>query len=167
MLVPINVITRQALEELLPVAKAHDVGVVAMKPLSAKTSNLITCLYQPSLSLVSQEPELKAFLGETSDHQVTNALRYVLSQDVASVIPGLRSLHEVEVAANVRRTIPRINTQRAAALHLQLRQLLPRLCPMHALPTKNQHTRHPTIPRLQRNLWTQRMGKKTLWRIRS
>jgi uncharacterized protein len=98
-LVPINVVTRQALEELLPVAKAHDVGVVAMKPLSAKTSNLITCLYQPSLSLVSQEPELKALLGETADQQVTNALRYVLSQDVATVIPGQRSLHEVEVAA--------------------------------------------------------------------
>jgi uncharacterized protein len=99
-LVPINVITRQALKELIPVAKAHDVGVVAMKPLSAKTSNLITCLYQPSLSLVSQEPELKALLGETADQQVTSALRYVLSQDVAATIPGLRSLHEVEVAAN-------------------------------------------------------------------
>lgn len=99
-LVPINVITRQALEELLPIAKAHNVGVVAMKPLSAKTSNLITCLYQPSLSLVSQEPELKTFLGETPDQQVTNALRYVLSQDVATVIPGQRSLHEVQVATN-------------------------------------------------------------------
>jgi uncharacterized protein len=98
-LVPINVVTRQALEELLPVAKAHDVGVVAMKPLSAKTSNLITCLYQPSLSLISQEPELKALLGETADQQVTNALRYVLSQDVATVIPGQRSMHEAEVAA--------------------------------------------------------------------
>ena len=46
-LVPLNVVTRQALEELLPAAKAHDVGVVVMKPLSAKTSTLITCLYQP------------------------------------------------------------------------------------------------------------------------
>jgi uncharacterized protein len=99
-LVPINVVTRQALEELLPAAKAHDVGVVAMKPLSAKTSNLITCLYQPSLSLVSQEPQLKALLGETPDRQVTGALRYVLSQEVATTIPGLRSLHEVEVAAS-------------------------------------------------------------------
>jgi predicted aldo/keto reductase-like oxidoreductase len=98
-LVPINVITRQAFEELLPTAKSHDVGVVAMKPLSAKTSNLITCLYQPSLSLVSREPELKAFLGETPDQQVISALRFVLSQEVSSVIPGLRSLHEVEVAA--------------------------------------------------------------------
>ncbi len=100
-LVPINVVTRQALEELLSTAKAHDVGVVAMKPLSAKTSNLITCLYHPSLSLVSQEPELKALLGETGDEQVTTALRYVLGQDVAAVIPGLRRIHEVEVAANV------------------------------------------------------------------
>jgi predicted aldo/keto reductase-like oxidoreductase len=99
-LVPINVVTRQALEELVPTAKEHDVGVVAMKPLSAKTSNLITCLYQPSLSLISQEPELKTLLGETANQQVNNALRYVLAQDVASVIPGLRSIHEVEVAAN-------------------------------------------------------------------
>ena len=97
-LVPLNVVTRQALEELLPAAKAHDVGVVVMKPLSAKTSNLITCLYQPSLSLVSDEPELKALLGETADEQVTSALRYVLSQDVSVVIPGLRTISEVETA---------------------------------------------------------------------
>jgi uncharacterized protein len=99
-LVPINVVTRQALEELLPKAKAHDIGVVAMKPLSAKTSNLITCLYQPSLTLASQEPELKALLGDSADQQVSSALRYVLGQDVSSVILGLRSIHEVEVAAN-------------------------------------------------------------------
>jgi len=100
-LVPLNVVTRQALEELLPTAKAHDVGVIAMKPFMAKTSNLITCLYQPSLSLVSPEPELKALLGETADQQVASALRYVLSQEIATVIPGLRSIHEVEVATEV------------------------------------------------------------------
>jgi predicted aldo/keto reductase-like oxidoreductase len=98
-LVPLNMVTRQALEELLPVAKAHDVGVVAMKPLMAKTSNLITCLYQPSLSLISEEPELKAFLGETPTEQVNSALRYVLSQDASVVIPGLKSISEVETAA--------------------------------------------------------------------
>jgi predicted aldo/keto reductase-like oxidoreductase len=97
-LVPINVVTRQALEELLPVAKANDVGVVAMKPLSAKTSTLITCLYQPSLSLVSDEPELQALLGKNKDAMAENALRYVLSQDIATVIPGLRSIREVENA---------------------------------------------------------------------
>ena len=98
-LVPLNVVTRQALEELLSAARAHDVGVVVMKPLSAKTSTLITCLYQPSLSLVSDEPELKALLGQNSDAMVNSALRYALSQDVATVIPGLKSVSEVEAAA--------------------------------------------------------------------
>jgi predicted aldo/keto reductase-like oxidoreductase len=97
-LVPLNVVTQQALEELLPMAKAHDVGVVIMKPLSAKTANLITCLYQPSLSLVSQEVELKSMLGETSEEQVSSALRFVLAQDISVVIPGLKSLCEVDVA---------------------------------------------------------------------
>jgi predicted aldo/keto reductase-like oxidoreductase len=100
-LVPINVVTRQALEELLPVAKAHDVGVVAMKPLSAKTSTLITCFYQPSLSLLSDEPELNVLLGENKDVKVQNALRFVLSQDVAAVIAGLRSTGEVDTAARM------------------------------------------------------------------
>ena len=97
-LVPLNVVTRQALEELLPTAKAHDVGVVVMKPLSAKTSTLITCLYQPSLSLISNEPELEALLGKRKDDMVNSALRYVLSQDVTAVIPGLKSVSEVETA---------------------------------------------------------------------
>ena len=67
-LVPLNVVTRQALEELVPAAKKHDVGIAVMKPLSAKTSNLITCLYQPSLSLLSDEPELKNLLGKDQEH---------------------------------------------------------------------------------------------------
>jgi uncharacterized protein len=100
-LVPLNVVTRQALEELLPTAKAHDVGVVVMKPLSAKTSTLITCLYNPSLSLISDEPELKALLGKNNDAMVDKALRYVLSQEIATVIPGLKSIHEVETATEV------------------------------------------------------------------
>jgi predicted aldo/keto reductase-like oxidoreductase len=110
-LVPINVVTPQALEELLPSAKAHDVGVVAMKPLSAKTSNLITCLYQPSLSLVSDEPELKTLLGESKEERATNALRYVLSQDVSTVIPGLRTIPEVGTAAKAGQNFNGLTTE--------------------------------------------------------
>ncbi len=98
-LVPLNVVTRQALEELIPAAKEHDIGVAVMKPLSAKTSTLITCLYNPSLSLVSDEPELKALLGQDSRSMVGSALRYVLAQDVSVVVPGLRSVDEVHIAA--------------------------------------------------------------------
>lgn len=100
-LVPLNVLTRQAEEELLPIAKDLDVGVIAMKAFSAKTSNLITCLYQPSLSLVSDEPELKMLLGRNNDEIVSNLLRYNLSKDIASTVVGVRSKIEVETAAKV------------------------------------------------------------------
>ncbi len=98
-LVPLNVVTRQALEELLPTAKEHDVGVVVMKPFSAKTSNLVTCLYQPSLSLLSDGSDIKALLGENNQERVRKALSYILAQDVSLVVPGLKSIEEVETAA--------------------------------------------------------------------
>jgi len=98
-LVPLNFITRQAEEDLLPIANDLDVGVVAMKALSAKTSNLVTCLYQPSLSLVSDEPELRALFGQNSAEMVSSLLRYNLSKNVTSTIVGMRSLVEVETAA--------------------------------------------------------------------
>ncbi len=98
-LVPLNVVTPQALEELLPTAKAHDVGVVVMKPFMAKTSNLITCLYQPSLSLISDDPELKALLGDTPDQQVSGLLHFGLSKGISTVIAGVKSVTEVAAAA--------------------------------------------------------------------
>jgi len=100
-LVPLNVLTRQALDDLIPLAKDLDVGVVIMKPLSAKTSKLITCLYEPSLSLLSDEPELKALLGQDTRSIVHNALRFVLSQDVSLVVTGFKSIEEVETAAKI------------------------------------------------------------------
>lgn len=100
-LVPLNVVTRQALEELIPLAKELNTGVVIMKPFSAKTSNFITCFYKPSLSLLSDEPELKTLLGNEKDTMVRTALRFVMSQEISVVIPGLRSIEEVELAAKV------------------------------------------------------------------
>ncbi|MCS7096416.1 MAG: aldo/keto reductase [Candidatus Bathyarchaeota archaeon] len=100
-LVPINVVTRQALEELVPLAKRLNVGVAAMKPLSAKTSNLITCLYKPSLSLLSDELDLNEWLGESIATRVERALHFILAQDVATAVVGFRSVGEVEAAAKV------------------------------------------------------------------
>ena len=101
-LVPLNIITRQAEEELLPTAKDLDIGVIAMKPLSAKTSNLITCLYTPSLSLVSNdEPELKTLLGQNNTEMVSSLLRYNLSKNIATTLVGVRSQTEIETAAKV------------------------------------------------------------------
>ena len=100
-LVPLNVVTQQALEELIPLAKELGIGVAIMKPLSAKTSKLVTCLYKPSLSLLSDEPELKSLLGENTSSMVRNALNFVLSQDVSVVVTGLKSIEEVETAVQV------------------------------------------------------------------
>jgi predicted aldo/keto reductase-like oxidoreductase len=100
-LVPLNVVTQQALEELIPLAKELDIGVAIMKPLSAKTSKLVTCLYNPSLSLLSDEPELKTLLGQNTASMVRNALNFVLSQDVSVVLTGFKSIEEVETAAQV------------------------------------------------------------------
>ncbi len=100
-LVPLNVVTRQALDELIPLAKELDIGVAIMKPLSAKTSKLITCLYNPSLSLLSDEPELKSLLGQDTASMVRSALNFVLSQDVSVVLTGFKSVEEVETAAQV------------------------------------------------------------------
>jgi predicted aldo/keto reductase-like oxidoreductase len=100
-LVPLNVVTRQALEELIPLAKELDIGVAIMKPLSAKTSKLVTCLYNPPLSLLSDEPELKTLLGQNTASMVRNALNFVLSQDVSVVLTGFKSIEEVETAAQV------------------------------------------------------------------
>jgi predicted aldo/keto reductase-like oxidoreductase len=101
LLVHLNVITRQALEKLIPQAKDLDIGVAIMKPLSAKTSKLITWLYTPSLSLLSDEPELKTLLGQDKISMVRNALSFVLAQDISLVVPGLKSIEEVETAAKV------------------------------------------------------------------
>ena len=100
-LVPLNVVTRQALEELIPLANDLDIGIAIMKPLSAKTSKLITCLYTPSLSLLSDELELKTFLGQDKTSMVRSALRFVLAQDVSVVVTGFNAIAEVETAAKV------------------------------------------------------------------
>jgi predicted aldo/keto reductase-like oxidoreductase len=100
-LVPLNVVTRQPVEELLPVAKEHNVGVVVMKPLAMKVANILTWKYSPSLSLLSDHPELKTFLGVDAASRVRSALRFVLAQDISTVVPGFKSIKEVEVAAKV------------------------------------------------------------------
>ena len=119
-LVPLNVVTRQALEELVPYAKAHDVGVAVMKPFSAKTSKLVTCLYQPSLSLLSDEPKLKKLLGQDSDSMARSALRFVLSQDISVVIPGLKSVAEAEVAAKTGKEFAGLTVEEEKRFTVQL-----------------------------------------------
>ena len=127
-LVPLNIITRQALEELIPLAKDFDIGVATMKPLSAKTSNIITCLYTPSLSLLSDEPELKTLLGQDTNSMVRNALRFVLAQDISVVVTGLRSIEEVEAAAKVGKEYRGLTRNEEKRFRVQLNKYYCRDC---------------------------------------
>ncbi|MEM0217085.1 MAG: aldo/keto reductase [Candidatus Bathyarchaeia archaeon] len=119
-LVPINYLTRQALEELVPLAKELGVGIAAMKPFSAKTSNLITCLYRPSLSLLSDEPDLRHLLGDDIASRVRVALRFVLAQDVSTVVAGFKSTQEVELAAEVGNSYNGITEEEKASFNAKL-----------------------------------------------
>ena len=100
-LVPISVLTRQALEELVPLAKDLDVGVVVMKALAFKISNIMTWAYAEPLGLFPDEDYLKGFLGEDRNVRVRNALRWVLAQDISTIALGLGSVEQVEFAAKV------------------------------------------------------------------
>jgi predicted aldo/keto reductase-like oxidoreductase len=100
-LVPLNVVTRQPTEELLPLAKEHDVGVVVMKPLAMKVANMLTWKYSPSFSLLSEDPDLATFLGADTTSRVRNALRFILAQDISTIVPGFKNVKEVEVAAKI------------------------------------------------------------------
>jgi predicted aldo/keto reductase-like oxidoreductase len=119
-LVPLNIITRQAEETLLPAAKDLDIGVIAMKTLSAKTSNLITCMYQPSLSLVSNEPELQTLLGQNNDKMVSNLIRYNLSKDITSTLIGARSITEVKTAAKAGINYQKLTTKEQKQFNFNL-----------------------------------------------
>lgn len=146
-LVPLNVLTRQALEELIPLAKELDIGVVIMKPFSAKTSNFVTCFYKPSLSLLSDEPELEALLGNDKDTMVHTALRFVMSQDISVVIPGLRSVEEVELAAKVGNEYKGLTAKEKAGYRVQFKKNYCRDCGV-CLPCP-QNLNVPAILRFQ------------------
>jgi predicted aldo/keto reductase-like oxidoreductase len=100
-LVPLNVVTRQSLEEFLPLAKEHDVGVAVMKPLAMKVANMLTWRYSPSFSLLSDDPELATMLGADATSRVRNALKFILAQDISTIVPGFKNVKEVETAAKV------------------------------------------------------------------
>ena len=128
LLVPLNVVTRQALEELIPLAKELDVGVAVMKPLAAKTSKIMTWKYPQSLALFSDEPGLKAFLGKDRNARVHSALRWVLAQDISTVVPGLSTVEEVELAAKVGDEFEALTREEEARFRVQLGEKYCRDC---------------------------------------
>jgi len=119
-LVPLNVVTRQPTEEFLPVAKEHDVGVAVMKPLAMKIANILTWNYSQPLSLLSDDPELATFLGADAASRVRSALKFILTQDISTVVPGFKSVKEVEVAAKVGEEFKRLSPEEESLFKVNL-----------------------------------------------
>ena len=95
-LVPLNLITREATEGLIPLAKQLDIGVVIMKPFGGIDLNYA--------ERDCRAPNPKVFdkvFGGRGAEKARRALRFVLAHDIATTVPGLRSPQEVEYAVAV------------------------------------------------------------------
>jgi len=97
-LVPFNIINREASEELFPLAKELDIGVVVMKPFGG--ANLSFAARELWASRVPEKAEFNRIMGEGTA-KTERALRFVLAHDVHTMVPGFSTLEEVESAAKV------------------------------------------------------------------
>jgi predicted aldo/keto reductase-like oxidoreductase len=97
-LVPFNVINREASEELFALAKELDVGVIVMKPFGG--ANLNFAAREMWASRVPEKSEFNRILGEGS-LKTERCLKYVLAHDIHTIVLGFSALEEVESAAKV------------------------------------------------------------------
>ncbi|MCW3980266.1 MAG: aldo/keto reductase [Candidatus Bathyarchaeota archaeon] len=111
-LVPLNVIDRRAAEELIPLTKELDIGVIIMKPLGGCGAPLqypqwgARFLGKPTLDWPDPSEFIPHF-GSDGFERAKRSLRFIFAHDIATVIPGIRSREEVDhivkVACNFRR----------------------------------------------------------------
>ena len=97
-LVPFNIINREASEELLPLAKELDIGVAVMKPFGG--ANLSFVQRELMGTRVPEKAEFNNIFGE-GNTKTDRSLRFVLAHSIHTVIPGFSTLEEVESAAKV------------------------------------------------------------------
>jgi predicted aldo/keto reductase-like oxidoreductase len=93
--IPISPVRREFLEEVLPLAKKMDIGVISMKSLTAYTLDL-GCLAKPC-------PELTGIFGTNPGTFYRRVLSFSFAQDVACVLVGTQSVREVEMSAEAAR----------------------------------------------------------------
>ncbi|MDH5449981.1 MAG: aldo/keto reductase [Candidatus Bathyarchaeota archaeon] len=100
-LVPLNVIDRRATEELFSLANEADVGVVIMKAMGGCGAPLqypqwgARFLGKPEQDWPDSS-EFVAHFGKDGIERAKRSLRFVLAHDIDTVIPGPRSIEEVD-----------------------------------------------------------------------
>ncbi len=100
-LVPLNILERRATEELIPLAKELDVGVVIMKAMGGCGAPLqfpqwgARFLGKPELDWPDPS-EFVAHFGKDGLERAERSLRFVMAHDIDTVIPGIRSVEEVD-----------------------------------------------------------------------
>ncbi len=105
-LVPLNVLDRRATEELIPLAKELDVGVIIMKALGGCGAPLqypqwgARFLGKPEQDWPDPS-EFIAHFGRDGFERAQRSLRFVLAHNIDAVIPGLRSAEQVDYVVKV------------------------------------------------------------------
>ncbi len=105
-LVPLNVMDRRATEELIPLAKELDVGVVIMKALGGCGAPLtypqwgVRLLGKPEEDWPDRS-EFVAHFGRDGMERAERALRFVLAHEVDTVAAGIRSTEQVDYLVKV------------------------------------------------------------------
>jgi predicted aldo/keto reductase-like oxidoreductase len=105
-LVPLNVLERRACEALISAANELDVGIVIMKPIGGCARPLeypqrdARFLGRPERDWPDAS-EFTAHFGREGIERAQRSLRFVLAHDVDTVIPGFRSIEEVDRAVKV------------------------------------------------------------------
>ena len=80
---PLNFITCEAVDELLPLAREHDVGFIAMKPLAGGRIQNITVAFKYLL----QFPDVVPIPGIEKEHEI---------EEIVAVLDGPRTITEAE-----------------------------------------------------------------------
>jgi hypothetical protein len=112
-LVPLNLINREATEELLPLAKELDVGIVTMKPFGGMDYGFICQEWWGTL--VPDKTEFNQIFGEGM-LKTERALKFVLAHPISAVISGFSSIEEIEAAAKIGKEFVSLTSQEAKDL---------------------------------------------------
>jgi len=105
-LVPLNILERTATEELIPLTEELDIGIIIMKPMGGCGAPLeypqrdARFLGKPEIDWPDPS-EFIAHFGKDGLERAQRSLRFVLAHNIDTVIPGLRSIEEVDYVVKV------------------------------------------------------------------